>query len=121
MPDAVAGICVHTNPSCRARLAGTRIAARVGPAILLKISELTRATARQAPMKATRSDRRRMRRQFLVALGAELQVVWPILSALILIMLALGTAVGMIEGWPLRDSLYFALVTGLTIGYGDLV
>ncbi len=24
------------------------------------------------------------------------------------------------EGWPVVDSLYFAFVTGLTIGYGDL-
>ena len=66
-------------------------------------------------------DRRGLRRQFLRRLGAELRVVWPILSALTLIMLALGPMVGLIEGWPLRDSLWFAIVTGLTIGYGDLV
>ena len=31
-----------------------------------------------------------------------------------------GLLVGYIEGWQIRDSLYFTFVTGLTIGYGDL-
>ncbi|MBE1876046.1 potassium channel family protein [Myceligenerans pegani] len=25
------------------------------------------------------------------------------------------------EGWPVLDAVYFSIVTGLTIGYGDLV
>jgi hypothetical protein len=28
--------------------------------------------------------------------------------------------VGRLEGWPLGDAVYFAFVSGLTIGYGDL-
>ena len=28
---------------------------------------------------------------------------------------------GLIEGWSLQDSIYFAFVSGLTIGYGDLL
>jgi hypothetical protein len=48
-------------------------------------------------------------------------VVWPILSVLLGLMVALGIAVGLIEDWPLRDSFYFTFVSGLTIGYGDLV
>jgi hypothetical protein len=28
--------------------------------------------------------------------------------------------VGLIEGWSLHESIYFAFVSGLTIGYGDL-
>ena len=62
-----------------------------------------------------------MRRQFLADLWAGLRVVWPILSVLLLIMVGLGVAVGVIEGWTLRDSLYFTFISGLTIGYGDLV
>ncbi len=62
-----------------------------------------------------------MRRQFLADLWAGLRVVGPILTALLTIMVGLGVVVGVIEDWPLRDSLYFTFVSGLTIGYGDLV
>ena len=27
--------------------------------------------------------------------------------------------IGLIEGWSVHESLYFAFVSGLTIGYGD--
>jgi hypothetical protein len=62
-----------------------------------------------------------MRRQFLADLWAGLHVVWPVLSVLLLFMVGLGVLVGVIEDWPLRDSLYFTFISGLTIGYGDLV
>ena len=64
---------------------------------------------------------RRIRRIFFAELGSGLRVVWPILSALLGGMALLGAAVGLLEGWPLGDGIYFAFVTGLTIGYGDLV
>jgi hypothetical protein len=35
-------------------------------------------------------------------------------------MVILGLLIAYIEGWPIRDALYFTFVTGLTIGYGDL-
>jgi Ion channel len=35
--------------------------------------------------------------------------------------LALGLLVGYREGWSINDAAYFTFVTGLTIGYGDLV
>jgi hypothetical protein len=66
-------------------------------------------------------DSRAMRRTFLAHLGGGLRVVWPILSTLLVVMVGLGVVVGRIEGWPLRDSIYFTFVSGLTIGYGDLV
>ena len=62
-----------------------------------------------------------MRRHFVADLWTGLRVVWPILSALLVVMVALGVVVGIVEDWPLRDSLYFAFISGLTIGYGDLV
>ena len=61
-----------------------------------------------------------LRRHFLSAFWLELRVVWPILSGLIAIQLALGLLVGYREGWAI-DAAYFTFVTGLTIGYGDLV
>jgi hypothetical protein len=62
-----------------------------------------------------------MRRQFLGDLWAGLRVVWPILSGLLAVMVTLGAVVGLVEGWRLADALYFAFVSGLTIGYGDLI
>ncbi len=35
--------------------------------------------------------------------------------------LLLGMIVGYLEGWSMGDATYFTFVTGLTIGYGDLV
>ncbi len=61
-----------------------------------------------------------MRKEFAAGLATGIQVVWPVLSALFAIILSLGTVVGIREGWSIEESLYFALVTGLTIGYGDL-
>jgi voltage-gated potassium channel len=29
--------------------------------------------------------------------------------------------IGFIEGWSVSDAIYFTFVTGLTIGYGDIV
>ena len=40
---------------------------------------------------------------------------------LIFVNLGLGVAVGVIEGWGVGSGLYFGCITGLTIGYGDLV
>ena len=48
-----------------------------------------------------------------------LRVVWPNLSGLIGLMIALGLVVGS-GRWSVQESIYFAFVSGLTIGYGDL-
>ncbi|MFV0455559.1 MAG: potassium channel family protein [Pseudomonas sp.] len=39
---------------------------------------------------------------------------------LIFLVAALGLVVGRLEGWSVPESLYFAFITALTIGYGDL-
>jgi hypothetical protein len=62
-----------------------------------------------------------MRKEFLLALGRSLHIVWPILSGILVWQLVLGLLVTWLERWPLGDGLYFTFVTGLTIGYGDLV
>ena len=62
-----------------------------------------------------------LRRRFLVALGHAIYVTWPVLSAILAIQLALGLLTGFVEGWSLGDAIYFTFITGLTIGYGDLV
>lgn len=65
-------------------------------------------------------DPRSLRRNFAAGLLAGLRVVWPILSLLLGLVIALGLLVGMLEGWSIHESIYFAFVSGLTIGYGDL-
>jgi hypothetical protein len=60
-----------------------------------------------------------MRRRFAAELVAGLRVIWPILSALLVTIAALGLVIGRSEGWSALESLYFAFVSGLTIGYGD--
>lgn len=61
-----------------------------------------------------------MRRNFLLEFLQGLRIVWPIISGLLGVMVLLGIVIGWQEGWSLGESLYFAFVSGLTIGYGDL-
>jgi len=62
-----------------------------------------------------------LRRCFFVALGHAIHVTWPVVSAIIAFQLALGLLTGFVEGWSVGDAVYFTFITGLTIGYGDLV
>jgi CHASE2 domain-containing sensor protein len=62
-----------------------------------------------------------MRRRFFVALGHAMHVTWPVLSTILAAQVALGLLIGFIEGWSVGDALYFTFVTGLTVGYGDIV
>lgn len=64
-------------------------------------------------------DSRKLRRAFLAGLLTGLGVVWPIVSGLLGTIVALGFVIGVLEGWSLHESIYFAFVSGLTIGYGD--
>ena len=65
-------------------------------------------------------DPRMLRRYFAAGLLTGLRVVWPILSVLLGLIVALGLVIGRIEVWSVHESIYFAFVSGLTIGYGDL-
>jgi len=49
------------------------------------------------------------------------RVTWPVISGLLFCQAGLGMVVGAIEGWGAWKGIYFAFITGLTIGYGDLV
>jgi len=65
-------------------------------------------------------DGRALRRQFLFHLLRGLHVIWPILAFLLVLMVALGSVVALLEHWSLFEGIYFAFVSGMTIGYGDL-
>src|SRR5436190_276181 len=76
---------------------------------------------RDAGARMKRGAAKSVRRRFLVALGRAIHLAWPVLSIILAMQVALGLLVGFVEGWPVGDSLYFTFITGLTIGYGDLV
>lgn len=61
------------------------------------------------------------RRVFRASLVQQIHVIWPIVSGVIVIMIGLGFIIGLIEEWRPGEALYFTFITGLTIGYGDLV
>ena len=67
-----------------------------------------------------RGDTGRARRAFFGAFLRGLRVLWPILSGLFAVIAGLGAVVGAVEGWGVAQGVYFAFITGLTIGYGDL-
>jgi hypothetical protein len=50
-----------------------------------------------------------------------LRILWPVLSVILVFVAGVGAVIGTIEGWGLWRGLYFAFITALTIGYGDLV
>lgn len=62
---------------------------------------------------------RELRRLFFADMWRGIRVVWPILSGLLGLMLVLGIVIGLLEGWSILEAVYFAFVSGLTIGYGD--
>src|SRR5262249_28107501 len=81
---------------------------------------LTALRLRRSP-RMNRPTPKPLRRRFFVALGHAIHVTWPVLSVMIAIQLALGLVTGFVEGWSVEDAVYFTFITGLTIGYGDLV
>src|SRR5262249_17466622 len=84
-------------------------------------STLNRFIRRRKKVRMKRPTAKAMGQRFLVALGRAIHLTWPVLSAILAIQAALGLVIGFVEGWSVGDSLYFTFVTGLTIGYGDLV
>jgi hypothetical protein len=62
-----------------------------------------------------------IRREFYKAVGYYLRVVWPILSTMLIVIVMCGLIISYLEGWDPFDGIYFGFVTGLTIGYGELV
>lgn len=72
-------------------------------------------------MSQTELTSAQVRRRFRTALWTQLKILWPIVSALLLIQFTFGIVAGIVEQWSLGESIYFTCITGLTIGYGDLV
>ena len=62
-----------------------------------------------------------LRQRFYNALLTATRVVGPIFSVLLSLVVILGLVIAWIEDWRLFEGVYFAFVTGLTVGYGDFV
>jgi hypothetical protein len=62
-----------------------------------------------------------IRLRFCQTLFTALRIVWPIFSGLLGLIIGLGLLVSYFEAWPPLEGVYFAFVTALTVGYGDLV
>jgi hypothetical protein len=58
---------------------------------------------------------------FWQAFWGGLLICWPVFSSLIVVQAGLGVIVGLVEGWGIGNGIYFAFITGLTVGYGDFV
>ena len=57
---------------------------------------------------------------FVSRLLFSVYLVSPILLVMAMIIVALGLIVGRIESWDRYDSIYWAFITALTVGYGDI-
>ena len=66
-------------------------------------------------------ERRRRRRVFFASLLRHLSLLWPVFSGILIVMVGCGITISLIEDWSIGEGLYFTFVTGLTIGYGDLI
>ena len=62
-----------------------------------------------------------LRRAYWHSLREGMHIAWPVMSVLLIVQALLGAIVGLIEGWGIGKGVYFAFITGLTIGYGDFV
>ena len=47
-------------------------------------------------------------------------LTYPIILAIIVIIISLGLIVGRIESWTKFNSIYWSFITALTVGYGDM-
>jgi len=49
-----------------------------------------------------------------------LYLFFPIILILLIAIVVLGLVVGRLEGWMRFESIYWAFITALTVGYGDM-
>ena len=119
-PGAVVMMLIATLTASLVTNSGRRVVRRrARPDGVRRVRQTLYLLLRGPDLPGGRMDARAMRHRFVTGLVTGLRVVWPILSALLGLIVALGLVVGLREGWSIQESIYFAFVSGLTIGYGD--
>lgn len=58
--------------------------------------------------------------EFVRYMLAGLSLLSPILGSLLAVIIANGLVIGRLEGLSIGNSLYFAMITATTVGYGDI-
>ena len=57
---------------------------------------------------------------FLEILFWGIYLIAPVLALFGFMIITLGVVVGRIESWAIFDAIYWAFITALTVGYGDI-
>jgi voltage-gated potassium channel len=57
---------------------------------------------------------------FVLYFAHNLLLIGPLVVLLLVVILGLGILVGRVESWNRFDAIYWALITAMTVGYGDI-
>lgn len=57
---------------------------------------------------------------FVLYFTHGMYLISPIVGMLLVIIIGLGLVVGRVESWSRFDAVYWAFVTAMTVGYGDI-